>query len=482
MATILEQLMAEIQQAQSNTRYKHDTPTGTPSTPYMHGPGGLFGTAGLERDIISTRVLPKGLGSMLPTKGVTVTNPLFPYITGFLDVSGDVADGVCDDPQTAGPIKNCYQTAQFGRYSFMTREMELNAIGLQTNRGEFLDLRILNDPLLAGTNNILTPNVPGNPSLTREVLVRFMEVGVAFQNQLMRQVYIGNPASNSAGGGYKEFPGLDILIGVNKVDALTGVACPSLRSDIKDFNYQNVNVNSGQTIMNVFSYLLRTVRWIANRTNMDPVRWVVAMRPTLFWEIADVWACAYQTYRCASGDTQAVYDASDTIRMRDDMRRNSYLLLDGERIEVIQDDGILEEDTGDNANIPNTCFASDIYLIPVTVRGGLASTYWEYVNYSETAMQGVADGGLQGDFWTDGGRFLWHKKPPVNWCVQWLSKIEPRIILHTPHLAGRITNVLYCPLQHTRDAHPDDAYFVDGGVTSRSSSTLYSDWNLHATR
>lgn len=479
--TILDQLLVELQE---RTRYKHTSPSGTPSTPYMHGPGGLFGTAGLERDIISTRILPKGLASIIPAIGSMATNPLFPYITGFLDNSGSHADGVCDDCEVAGPIKNCYQTAQFGRYCYMTRELELNALGLQTNRGEFLDLRIINDPLLAGTNNIITPNVPGNPSLNREVLMRFMEVGVSFQNQLMRQLYIGNPANNSAGGGYKEFPGLDILIGTTKVDALTGATCPSLYSDIKDFNYLNVNDDSGQTIMNVFSYLMRSLRWIANRSNMDPVKWLIAMRPGLFWELADVWACAYQTYRCAAGDPHAtgVYDTGDTVRMRDEMRQGSYLLLDGERLEVIQDDGIVEESSGDNNRVPVGCFNSDIYIIPMTVRGGLASTYWQYTDYNQGAMQGVADGNLQGDFWTDGGRFLWHKKPPTNWCVQWLSKIEPRVILHTPHLAGRITNVVYCPLQHTRDAHPDDAYFVDSGVTSRSSSTLYSDWNQYATR
>src|SRR3972149_517370 len=45
-----------------------------------------------------------------------------------------------------------------------------------------------------------------------------LEVGIAFQRKLLRQVYTGNPANNNVGGGYREFPGLDILIGTDKVD------------------------------------------------------------------------------------------------------------------------------------------------------------------------------------------------------------------------------------------------------------------------
>ena len=234
MAALASMLMPFI------TGQKHTTPTGTPSNPYVHGPTGLFGVSGLERDIFHTRLQPEGLLGMLPVIGSVKTNPLFPYISGFQDVTGSVKDGVCDDPQTAGPIKTCFQTAQFGRYEFMTREAEINRIGQITDRGEFTDLRIVNDPLVNQLGGIMQQEfaLSGQDAAIAgaDMLMRFIEVGVAFQNQLGRQLYIGNPANNSAGGGFKEFPGLDILIGTTKVDALTGTACPSLRSDIKDRN------------------------------------------------------------------------------------------------------------------------------------------------------------------------------------------------------------------------------------------------------
>lgn len=42
---------------------------------------------------------------------------------------------------------------------------------------------------------------------------------------------------------------------------------------------------------------------------------------------------------------------------------------------------------------------------------------------------------------------------------------QPRLILETPYLAARLTNVAYQPLMHERDAFTDGAYFVDGGRT-----------------
>ena len=479
---LFEELEARMKD-RAKTGWKHTTPSGTPTTNYMHGPGGIFGVSGLERDVISTRIQPQGLAGMLPAQGSMRMNPLFGYLTGFQDNTGTDPDGVCDDPMTAGPTKSCIQTAQFGRYSFMTKEIEINRVGQQTDRGEFLDLRVMNDPLLQPEGGLLQQNIAGTPDLRREVLMAFVEVGVSFQNKLMRQLYTANPANNSANGGYAEFPGLDILIGTNKVDAITGVNCPSLDSDIKDFNYGLVDqVSSGTDIVEVLTYMNRSLRWNASRMNFNPTTWAITMRPELFYEITAIWPCSYLTYRCtfrnSDGQERVVVDAADQVAFRDQMRNGSYLLIDGTQIPVIQDDGITEETDADNANILAGQFASDIYFIPMTIRGGQAATFFQYLDYNQGFMTAVADGRLGDDFWTDGGRFAWHKKPPLNWCNQWVSKIEPRVILLTPQLAGRVQNVRYDPLQHTREPFPGDPYFVDGGETSRAGPSLFIDWNV----
>ncbi len=462
---------------------KHTTPSGTPTVNYMHGPGGIFGVSGLERDVISTRVQPMGLAGVLSAMASMRMNPLFAYLTGLLDETGTDPDGVCDDPMIAGLTKSCIQTAQYGRYSFMTKEIELNRVGQQTDRGEFLDLALINEPLLSSEGGILQQNIEGNAQLNREVKQAFVEVGISFQNKLMQQVYTGNPANNTGAGGYAEFPGLDILIGTNKVDAITGTNCPSLDSDIKDFNYGLVDeVSSGTDIVEVASYMYRFLTSNATRMSLGPATWAITMRRDLFYELTAIWPCSYLTYRCsfrdAAGNDRQIVNAADQVAMRDAMRTGEYLLIDGVQVPVILDDGITEETDADNVNILAGQFASDIYFIPMTMRGTRAATFFQYLDYNQGAMQAVQDGRLGSDFWTDGGRFLWHRKPPVNWCNQWLAKIEPRIVLLTPQLAGRIQNVRYAPLQHTRDPFPDDPYFVDGGETSRVGPSLFSDWNL----
>src|SRR3990167_8485018 len=107
-----------------------------------------------------------------------------------------------------------------------------------------MDLNLVNGPLvnqLGGLMQSFTGLDNQQGILAgREMFSRFVEVGVAFQRWLCPTVYTGNPTNSSAGGGYKEFPGLDLLISTTKVDALTNQACPSLRSTIMDFGYRLV--------------------------------------------------------------------------------------------------------------------------------------------------------------------------------------------------------------------------------------------------
>lgn len=486
-------LMPEMQKAYNpggglgfnySTSYKHTTPTGTPSTPYLTGPGGLFGVGGVSRDVISTRMSPRGLASILPVKKTVDMNPLFPYITGFQNVSGSNPNGVCDDGQIAGAIKACLQTAQFGRYTFRTRELEVNRIGQRTNRGEFLDLRLVNDPLVSEMGGLF-PNLPAQSQILagQEMLARMLEVGVAFQNKLTKQLWTGNPANNSAGKGYMEFPGLEILIGTTKVDALTQIDCPSLDSLVLNFNYGLVDASGlSPDIVHVMTSVYRDRNRIAEGTNMNPVEFAWVMRHDAFYEIASVWPCSYLTYRCqfrAQDGTQVNnVNASDQVAMRDAMIAGRYLLIDGKQVPVIIDDGIEEEDEGDVAAINGGEFASDIYLIPLTVVGGMAATYWEVFDFENGALQAAQQAGYATEFWTDDGRFFWVRKPVLNWCVQLMAKIEPRVILHTPQLAARINNVKYRPLIHSRDSLPTDNYFVNGGVTTaRAAPSFFADWN-----
>lgn len=476
-------LINEMGEQKGHLQTSYKAASGTVSLPYYTGPGGLFGVSGLEQDFISTRVAPVGgLAARLAAYPDDKAAPLFAYLTGYRDVTGTNPTNVCDTPQTAGPGKSCLQTAQFGRYTFQTREVEINRVGLRNDRGEFMDYNVVNDPLITDLGGAIFPHLPAQDQVLkgRELIARMVEVGVAFQNRLVRQVYTGNPANNTAGGGYREFPGLDILIGTTKVDAITNTACPSLASDIKNFNYGRVDAtNLNPDIVHVVTQMMRYLKRNASAMGFDPTTWVITMRNDLFYELTAIWPCSYLTYRCQFRATDGTIvqnvNAADQVAMRDAMRAGRYLIIDGAQIEVVIDDGIIEHNRSGNPLIPIGGFSSDIYFVPLTVRGNYPVTFWQFFNFDQGPMEAARDGRLN-NFWTDAGRYLWVSEY-TRWCVLLTSKIEPRVILRTPQLAGRITNVAYVPLQHVRDALPTDYYFVDGGVqTPRAAPSYYTEW------
>lgn len=467
---------------------------GNPIGPYIHGPGGLFGVRGLKRDVISTFTQITGsLGELIPIGATNAQrdpetneiNPLFPYITGFLRSDQQEKNAVCDNPPEANHMKTCIQTAVFGRKEFKTRQLEVNHVGQSINRGEFMDLSIVNGPLVESMGGLLRNfwrlSEQGSILAGREMVSRIVEVAVAYQRWLCPRVYTANPSNNSAGGGYKEFAGLDLLISTTKIDALTGTSCPSLYSDIKDFAYRNVTSNADPNIVKVMTYVYRILTRKAVQQGLAPVDLRIVMREPLFYAITEVWPCQYNTSGCNVGQslTQEV-NMNDNVRFRDEMRNGQYLVIDGRKVPVIVDDCIMEENPSNNAAIPIGGFASDIYFVPFSVRGGTyRGLYWEYYDYSKT-MQAVNDGKASNFFWSDDGVFLWGLKAPDNWCLELISKFEPRLILRTPQLAGRIQNVVYVPLQHTDDPLPSQFYHVNGGVTTgRPFASPYSEWNLN---
>lgn len=466
-----EDLMAALKGLEALVKmtggYKHDLPSGfSPTTNLVHGVGGIFGAPGVERDVFSTRITPRGLCSVLPAVGTIDTSPIVGYLTGFTaGESGAEPTNKCDDPLEAGEIKSCYEGAAFGRIPRKTSPLALVDIGTRTNRGEFLDLRIVNDPLVKQGFGVPSLGADATEMLNREVVARLYALAAEFENVLYPMVYTGNPANNTAGGGYQEFSGLELLVKTGHTDVLTNVSCPSLDSDVKDFNYGSVE-NDGADLFSVMTMMYRYVKHNATRMNLMPVEWVWVMRGELFNQLVDVWPCVYASYRC-SGPTNNV-DGMEMRALSDQLRVGEYLLIDGVRIPVVLDDAIPEDTSTTNNRVGPGQYASDIYLIPLTVRGGRAVTYFEYRDFSQGVSQALMDARL-GDlaYVSDGGRFLWYTQF-TNGCFSMAAVIEPRLRLLTPHLAGRIQNVVYAPLQHFRSPFADNAYFVDGGNTSGS--------------
>lgn len=472
--------------------FKHDA-TGTPTTNYAHGPGGVFSFPGVNPQVFSTTIgVESGMVGMLPKFSSVLAHPTFLAITGVDEDIGVEMTEVCDNAPTAGLMRSCKLTSVFGRYTRSTRELYLNRIGMRNDQADPTYLQLMNPvnpnlPGLAG-DALLHPSLAPETTfnLNSELLKLFMEFGVSFTRLLARQLWLGNPANNSAAGeqaGYKELTGFDLLINTGKVDAETGAACAALDSDIKNFNFRNVDGSDLQTgesgIVHTLTYMYRMVRSTARKTGMLPATWAFAMREELFYELSAVWPCAYHTYRCTVGDNQqdrVVVDARQEIALRDDMRQNTYLLIDGIRVPVVFDDGIAEMNDATSANLGAGEFSSDIYLIPMTVLGGVPVTYLEYFDHTNPQLQETLNAMRQQQpFVTNAGAWIWNMRQ-TNLCLAWQGKVEPRLVLRTPQLAGRLQNVKYVPLQHTRTPFPNDPYFVNGGVTSRSGPSYFNEW------
>lgn len=487
---VMEALAAVLNQYQAGQIQKTQT-VGAPVGPYVHGPGGIFGVRGLERDVISTHTQILGsLGEMIPIQASIDDHPLFPYLTGFTRSDQQEKNAVCDNPVQVGTPKTCIQTAQWGRKEFKTRQVEVNQIGHRINRGEFFDLQIVNDPLVNQMGGLMRDffGLRGQDAVLagREMTMRFIEVGIGFQRWYCPTVYTGNPSNNSAGGGYKEFPGLQLLISRTKVDALTGTTCPSLYSDVKNFYYRKVDSTGDPDIVRTLTTMYRYLTRKAETQNLAPVDLRIVMREPLFYELTRVWPCQYNTDGCAAPATTGftntlVVDGMEQTRFRDEMRNGKFLLIDGRRVPVILDDCIMEFESSDSASIAVGCYSSDIYFVPFSARGGTIRTlYWEYQDYRNAVIPDATQARAAPTFfWSDNGVFLWGLKAPDNWCLEVICKTEPRLILRTPQLAGRLQNVVYCPLQHTDDPLPSQDYWTDGGVsTGRPFPSPYSEWNL----
>jgi len=479
LATALYPLME--QQKGRQFGLKHDA-IGTPiATGYSHGPGGLLTFPGVDPTVFHTVMGNSSIMGQLPSMPSVYTNPTFMTITGVQDDVGVEKIDFCDNAPVAGLMKGCMLTSVFGRYERATPELELNRLGQRNDRSDPLDLALVGSPIASSgifNSGIQSAAAPGDV-LVNEVARKFWERNVSLWRLLSRQLWVGSPVNNSAGGGYKEMTGFSTLVNTGHTDAETNASCPSLDSDLKDFNHVAID-DPNSNIVDVMTALYHHLYRRAELTGILPVRWVIAMRSQMFYELTAIWPCSYLSYRCAVSPGMVApmvgnIDAQDAIRFRDEMRAGKYLIIDGVRIEVILDEGIPELSGNDSGgNFPAGCFESDIYFIPMSVVGGRAVTYLEYFDYGNASLSSALGDNLILAR-TEGAFLTWPRQ--TNQCIVWQTKVEPRLIMRTPWLAGRLQNVVYCPMQHDRSPFPEDPYFVDGGVTTRDGPSLYSLWS-----
>jgi hypothetical protein len=100
----------------------------TPGT-RLHGPGGLLGNFGLNRDTINAMVMPMGLAGRLRVVPSTNTNEIIPILTGLTVSTGSQNTTACADGKVVGSLKVCNQTHPFGRLSLHSQVLQVDRWG-----------------------------------------------------------------------------------------------------------------------------------------------------------------------------------------------------------------------------------------------------------------------------------------------------------------------------------------------------------------
>lgn len=470
--------------------FKHDV-TGAPVGPYGHGVAGLFSMAGQDAKIFSAMLQPQL--SILNDLPVLAADPVpgagyggyqqefFTTITGVTASQQDDANQPteeCEPFPAGGLMKVCTLVSPYGRYGAALDQLNIEKLGMLANPADPTYLQNMNLQ-----NPPLGPTAPGGIGnvLYNEFARRAFTAIHGYALKVATKVWTGDPALSAASNRWKDVLGLNTQINTgNKRDALTGIPCTAMNSDVKDYNYAQVGA-AGSSIANVMDTVLAYLQNNARQMGLMPVRWKIYMRSQMFDELVKIWPVLYYQQMIAQVNnfTNARFSfGPELAQMRDAMRDGLYLPIRNQRIEIGLDDGIPERTANTNSQLQPGQFASDIYFVPLTVLGGVPVTYIEpFRQDNAITEQVIRDGRILNTFTSDGGMYRWYSLQ-TRGCVEWDFVSQFRIVVRTPQIAGRITNVAIAPLQAFRSAFNDSAYFVDGGRSNTPGTpAYYNEWS-----
>jgi len=297
--------------------------------------------------------------------------------------------------------------------------------------------------------------------------------GAAMAQYNQAMLWSGNPATNnSAGLGYLEYKGLDLLVNTGYGDVHTGAECDALDSVVLDFNNQYICADGNDPdIYRLLVAILRTIHYRAQtglNVQLQPRDMVIVSAPEIIDCLIDCIACTYYPCVAGAGSDKIQINAERAAAFRDRMVAQQVIHIDGQDYPYIKDPWVTKI-TG-LAFGDETC--ADIFVL-VRQAGALEVLYGEFQDMSKAPGNRMFGRDTSDHvWWTDGGRFL-NTVEFLKWCVQASVLMSPRVILKAPWLQGRITNVCCRSILHYPDPDPTSPYFVDGGHGSPMGKSLY---------
>jgi hypothetical protein len=414
-------------------------------------------------------VVPQGILGKLPSVGTISEVTKVGILTGRVpDDASEAATPCADGP--SGSYTACILDYTFGRVMRSTQTIEFDKVIRRKDIGD-TTLTLIGQMLggQGATGRFSMRNMSVSDMLETITKSEMVGTGVDFERILSRMLWSGDPANN-VGTGYAEFPGLDMQITTGIINANTTDECPAVDSQVADWEFADVSdVTDYGNIYQALADLEHYLYQFASSAGLTPVTWAIVLHPSLWRELTEFFPCMYMTNRCSSpitpGDANIVINAPDNVTMMDRLRDGMYLPLNGRLVQVWLDDGITELDADTNpddlggADEPD--YASTIYFLPLAIRGNFPATYVEYVDYrSSEALREIGLMNGRNDFWSDDGVFSWTLEQ-VKWCYQLHAKVEPRVVLRVPQLAGKIINVGYSPRRKVRSPYPGDPTYLE---------------------
>lgn len=455
---------------------KHDPASDLPTIRPPHGfyhDSGLQGWAsapGERAEMFSTLVRTTSITNILTPMKSEMAQEIIAVMTGQTANSGTNAEDFCGDPPRPGNLKRCAQLYPFGRWFMKT------SLGILPEMGELVDTadvsrRILNE---SKRMNPYMPEIAARVGAidlgnARGVLLanEMFKLGVAFERGLEPILFQGARALGAGltDGWTRQFDGWDQQIVTGRTDLYSGGTCPAVDSHIETFsaNVTGTNAN-GEDILDVMTNVFRGQNNLADDLGMSPVQFVWAMTKRAFSALVEVWACNYQSHRCAgAANNEVIRMAGDTKDLAIQMRRGQFLWVDGVQVPVVFSDGI------DETNVAGgTLWISDFYLIPINWPGGRL-TWLQYKAMDNADITEFSSMMGQGRIKTmNNGMFLLGERDD-GFCLEILIAAKMRLIQDAPFLAARVNDVSYnfYTSEQIRAADPGDTFsHVDGGDSS----------------
>lgn len=448
---------------------KHDVNTTTVTGVGPHGFGGLFSTAGIRPDVYSTVPRPiNDFNEFIPMQESRLINERYEILTGVTATEGNAAADACQTPPKPGQLKKCAQSIPFGKMFFGTRTIDLSELGMRVNYAD-LDRRFLN----LGTNfGRMIPQPPGvGLDINTYGGKAFVEAGLGAELSLSLVGAQGVAGATSNANYYnlwiKQFRGLEgwIRTGYTDVDSQSAVLCPAADSMLFTHNALiTASGTNGFTFVENLVNAIYSVRETARKVGMQDTVWAVVVHRKLWRAIAYQWACTYYTTGCTGSAGNPVWqNAPEIVRARDEMMLNHVLMVDGEPVMVLIDDGIQIDGTANNT------FNSDVLIVPLNWRG-TPLTYWQNWpagNIDVMEFQKVLP---VGDVQVLNNGLYLMTSQRTQFCIQASFVAKLRLIMDTPFLAAKITDVQFVYAAQDKDAFVGASSYRNGGVSSTFSA------------